>query len=94
MNAAEMSDDPPRPAFDETAQRQKAINAAREALEGLFDGLVLLGTWQTETGETATVHACDGNWHAQNGAADYFLTKRRETAKCEARDQHRPPEDE
>ena len=73
----------------ERHQRQKALDDARENLKGLFTGLVIIGTWEIENGDSAVVSACDGNWYAQNGVARYWLKRREDRASLEAADQHR-----
>lgn len=86
-------DEPPdtRGADDaERAIRNKAMQAALETLRGLFDGVVLLGTWTCEDGGTATSVYTAGNWYAQNGVAAHFLKKRNAQAGLEAADQHKP----
>lgn len=77
----------------ERDRRQKAIDDIRDSLDGLFSGLVIIGTWELETGETATVQATNGNWHAQNGMIAYLHRKRMAQADLDAKDQHTPPEE-
>jgi hypothetical protein len=69
-------------------RKQKVVNEVRDTLLADFDSVIVMGCWQTEDGSTATVHSTGGNWHAQNGMADYFLLKRRQEPKLEAFDQH------
>lgn len=75
-------------AYDEYGIRQRRLKELLAELEGLFDAVVVLGSFQVEeTGETAMLREGMGNWYAQNGMAEYFLTKRREDPKIEARKQ-------
>lgn len=81
----------PEPNFDhddrERQIRAKAMDAAKELLRGLFDGLVIAGTWNTEDGMTAAMERRDGNWYAQNGLLDYIHRKRVAQAQIEAEQQ-------
>ena len=67
--------------------RDKAMTEAFDLLRGLFDGLVLIGTFQHEDGKTATATRLDGNWHCQNGVVEHFLRKRKANAHFEAGEQ-------
>lgn len=71
----------------ELERRQKEINDAIATLRGTFDAIIIMATWQTEDGETATVQAADGNWHAQTGMIHQIFHKRAEEAACEKREQ-------
>ena len=81
---------------DEEHQRKKALaeEAVRELMErGSFDGLVVIASWQTENGMTATVSEMRGNWYAQNGMMQFLLEKRRRLAELEAESQVRETEE-
>jgi len=74
---------------NEHGRKQAALNDAAAKLidDGAFSSLVILASWETEDGSTAAVQATRGNWYAQNGLADHFLTKRREQGRVELRQQ-------
>ena len=84
-----LANDEAKPPYDEREIRQKAIDKVRDELAHLFDGLIIIGTFQFEDGGyTGTVHSQAGNWHAQNGMLQYVLRKRMAGADLEAADQH------
>lgn len=60
----------------EDEARKAAMAAARAAMEGLFDAVVILGCWQNEAGGTKARELTDGNWYAQQGMVDAFIRKR------------------
>lgn len=64
------------------------LDAAVEQLRGLFDGLVIIATYQQEDGATVTLSRTDGNWHAQNGAVRHWVDKRESRAGIEAVEEH------
>lgn len=66
-----------------------ALKAAAAILEGHFDAVVLLGTWQTEEGATAQLSENSGNFYAQIGMMKYQLDNRAELAHEDARDSRR-----
>lgn len=74
---------------DEHSRKQALVDQAIDTLRGLFDAVIVVGTWTTEDGETATALAMDGNWHAQTGMMHYMLRKREEEAACEKRSEIR-----
>ncbi len=72
----------------ERAAIEKAFDDALECLRGRCAGLVIIGSWTLENGETAAMMRVDGDWYCQNGLVEYFRQKRRMVAKLEAKDQH------
>ena len=83
-----MNDDTPHDNREYERKKKLLENAANDLLDsGAFNGLVILASWEMEDGATAAVQATRGNWYAQNGLADHFLTKRRENGREEMRQQ-------
>lgn len=68
----------------ERARKDNKLAQAIALVEGEFDGVIILGTYQNERGDTATLFKSDGNWHAVNGMADYLLVRRRREMQIEA----------
>ena len=66
-----------------------ALAAAAAILEGHFDAVVMIGTWQTEAGGTAALSENSGNYYAQIGLMKYHLDNRTEMACEDARESRR-----
>lgn len=77
----------------EQDRKQKAVDAARDALEAEgFDAVVVLASYNNDQKQTTKVSACAGNWYAQTQMMRYSVLKREAGAALEAADQHETPE--
>jgi hypothetical protein len=68
----------------ERDRNQKIANSAAEMLRDAgMDGVVVLGCWGTEDGETAMVTSFHGNWYAQNGMMRHVQLTREVAARVD-----------
>lgn len=69
----------------EYQRKQAALNAARDALEQLgFDAIVVVATYQDESGGSVAMYSNGGNWYAQDGLLRYMLNMRSTEAAIDA----------
>lgn len=79
----------------EFQRKQAALNAARDALEQLgFDAIVVVATYQDESGGSVAMYANGGNWYAQCGLMRHVLHMRQADAEIDAVRNARKREDD